>query len=116
MSRIDLSRTTGQVGENFEAQVSVESQHLGDTEVQVRSLPPGLRFDDATRSIVGIPNADGFYSVTVAVRKKRSPGIHFSTPGGAWFSERLSIDIYRPVDDTGEREAWEDKESLASTN
>jgi hypothetical protein len=109
VSRIDLSRTTGHVGEKFEAHINVESHRLGNTELKVRSLPPGLRFDAKSRAIVGVPKADGFYSVTVAVRKKRGPGIHFNTPGGAWFSERLDIDIFRPVDDLGEREAWEDK-------
>lgn len=109
VSRIDLSHTTGQVGQKFEAEVQLHSKRLGESEVQVRSLPPGLRFDPETRTIVGVPEADGFFAVTVAVRKKRGPGVHFSTPKGAWFSERLNIDIYRPIDESGERDAWQDK-------
>ena len=109
VSRIDLSKTTGQVGQKFESHIAVESQRLGDAEFKVRSLPPGLKFDSKTRTIRGIPEADGFFSVTVAVRKRRGPGVHFSTPHGAWFSERLSIDIYRPIDESGERDAWEDR-------
>ncbi len=109
VSRIDLSQTTGQVGEEFEADVVLHSQRLGPSEVKVQSLPPGLRFDAETRTIAGVPEADGFFSVTVAVRKKRGAGVHFSTPHGAWFSERLSIDIFRPIDEKGEREAWQDR-------
>lgn len=109
VSRIDLTQTTGQVGAKFEADITLHSKRLGEAEVKVRSLPPGLQFDPQSRKIVGVPEADGFFSVTVAVRKKRGKGIHFSTPHGAWFSERLSIDIYRPVDEGGEREAWQDR-------
>jgi hypothetical protein len=109
VSRIDLSQTTGEIGKEFEARVHVESQRLGDPEFKIRTLPPGLRFDASTHTNVGVPEADGFYSVTVAVRKRRGAGIHFNTPGGAWFSERLSIDIFRPVDESGERKVWQDK-------
>ena len=109
VSRIDLSQTTGQVGEKFKADVTFQSQRLGETEVEVRSLPPGLRFDAESMTIVGVPEADGFFAVTVAIRKERGSGVHFSTPQGAWFSERLSIDIYRPIDEDGERGAWQDK-------
>ena len=80
----------------------MHTRELGEAEVKVRSLPPGLHFDEETMQIKGVPKADGFFSVTVAVRKKRGPGIHFSTPEGAWFSERLDIDIYRPVDESAE--------------
>ena len=109
VTRIDLSQTAGQVGEKFEAKVLLHSQRLGNAEVKVRSLPPGLRFDPETRMILGVPEADGFFAVTVAVRKERGRGVHFSTPHGAWFSERLSIDIFRPIDEDRERQAWQDR-------
>jgi len=115
VSRIDLSRTTGEVGEKFEAQVEFESLRLGKAQVEVRSLPPGLHYDAESRTITGVPSADGFFSVTVKVRKARSRGIHFSTPEGAWFTERLSLDIYRPIDDGSERPAWQDK-GIAANN
>jgi hypothetical protein len=99
VSSIELSQTVGNVGEAFESEIALHSRRLGDTEVKVRSLPPGLRFDQERMAIIGVPKADGFYSVTIAVRKKRGAGIHFDTPEGAWFSERLDIDIYRPIDD-----------------
>lgn len=102
VSGIELSRSVGHVGQKFKSEVSMNARELGETEVRVRSLPPGLRFDEETMRIEGVPKADGFFSVTVAVRKKRGPGIHFSTPEGAWFSERLDIDIYRPVDEGGD--------------
>lgn len=99
VTSIELSRTVGNVGEAFVSEVAYNSRRLGKAEVKVRSLPPGLRFDEAKMAIVGVPKSDGFYSVTIAVRKKRGAGIHFNTPEGAWFSERLDIDIYRPIDD-----------------
>ena len=102
VSGIELSRSVGHVGQKFKAEVSMHTRELGEAEVKVRSLPPGLRFDEESMEIRGIPKADGFFSVTVAVRKKRGPGIHFNTPEGAWFSERLDIDIYRPVDESGD--------------
>ncbi len=99
VSSIDISRSVGQVGQKFKAQVSMHSPDLGEAEYRVGSLPPGLHFHQESMSIEGIPEADGFFSVTVSVRKKRGPGIHFSTPEGAWYSERLDIDIYKPVED-----------------
>lgn len=97
VSRIELSRSVGSVGQKFQAEISMHSSALGESEIKVRSLPPGLRFDEKKMLIEGVPEADGFFSVTVAVRKKRGPGIHFNTPEGAWFSERLDIDIYKPI-------------------
>lgn len=108
VSRIELSRTVGHVGQKFKAEVSMHSRDLGDAEIRVRSLPPGLLFNEETKRITGIPEADGFFSVTIAVRKKRGPGIHFSTPEGAWFSERLDIDIYRPIDEGSERASYDE--------
>ena len=104
VSSIELSRSVGSVGQKFHSDVSLHSRRLGNAEVSVRSLPPGLRFDEKTMAITGVPTADGFFSVTIAVRKKRDKGIHFTTPHGAWFSERLDIDIYEPIDDAGDSE------------
>jgi hypothetical protein len=102
VTSIELSRSVGNVGEAFVSEVSIHTRRLGSTEVKVRSLPPGLRFDEKKMAIIGVPKADGFFSVTIAVRKKRDAGIHFDTPEGAWFNERLDIDIYRPIDEGSE--------------
>ena len=99
VSSIVLSRTVGNVGETFVSELQLLKRRQGEVEIQVRSLPPGLKFDLAKMAIIGVPKADGFFSVTIAVRKKRGSGIHFDTPQGAWMSERLDIDIYRPLED-----------------
>jgi hypothetical protein len=96
---INLSRTVGNVGAKFVSEVALLTRRSGEVEIEVRSLPPGLQFDRTKMAIVGVPEADGFFSVNIAVRKKRGRGIHFDTPEGAWFSERLDIDIYRPIED-----------------
>ena len=100
VSSIEISQTVGHVGQKFSADVDLHARRIGETEVKVESLPPGLRFDKEEMQIVGVPKSDGFFAVTVAVRKKRDKGIHFSTPEGAWFSERLEIDIYKPIEDS----------------
>lgn len=97
---INLSRTVGNVGAKFVSEVALQTLRGGEIEIEVRSLPPGLQFDQTKMAILGVPKADGFFSVTIAVRKKRGSGIHFDTPEGAWFSERLDIDIYRPIEDS----------------
>jgi hypothetical protein len=89
----------GNVGAKFVSEVALLTRRSGEVEIEVRSLPPGLQFDRTKMAIVGVPEADGFFSVNIAVRKKRGRGIHFDTPEGAWFSERLDIDIYRPIED-----------------
>lgn len=99
VSSILLSRTVGNVGESFVSELQLLKRRHGEVEIEVRSLPPGLRFDETKMAIIGVPKADGFYSVTIAVRKKRGRGIHFDTPEGRWMSERLDIDIYRPLED-----------------
>ena len=45
VSSIELSKTVGHVGQKFKSKVAYHSRRLGETEVKVRSLPPGLRFD-----------------------------------------------------------------------
>ena len=99
VSSIQLSRTVGSVGEKFVSELALLTRRQAETEIEVRSLPPGLSFDKSEMKIVGVPKADGFFSVTIKVRKKRGPGIHFDTPQSAWYSERLDIDIYRPLED-----------------
>ncbi len=108
VSGINLSQTVGSVGEPFVSELALFQRRSGEVEIQVRSLPPGLHFEKSKMSIVGVPKADGFFSVTIAVRKKRGSGIHFDTPEGAWFSERLDIDIYRPIQDEVEGIAMND--------
>ncbi|MCP4447023.1 MAG: hypothetical protein GY811_16995 [Myxococcales bacterium] len=111
VSRIDLDRTTGEVAQKLEARIQLRGQRLGRAHVKVLSLPPGLEFDAEGLRIVGVPEANGFYSVTVTVtvRKKCGSGGYFSTPRGAWFSERFCIDIYRPIDERGEPDARQDR-------
>jgi hypothetical protein len=100
VSSIKLTRTVGSVGEKFVSELALLTRRqVGETEIKVRSLPPGLLFDESEMAITGVPEADGFFSVTIAIRKKRGPGIHFATPQSAWYSERLDIDIYRPIED-----------------
>jgi hypothetical protein len=99
VSSIVLSRTVGTVGEVFVSELQLLKRRHGELEIEVRSLPTGLRFDQSKMAILGVPKADGFFSVTIAVRTKRGRGIHFDTPEGAWMSERLDIDIYRPLED-----------------
>ena len=111
VSRINLSKTVGSVGDKFvstrggarsapaSCKVALQTSTSHEVEVEVRSLPPGLHFDRTKMAIVGVPKADGFFSVTIAARKERGSGIHFATPEGAWFSERHDIDIYRPIED-----------------
>jgi hypothetical protein len=100
VSSIQLSRTVGSVGEKFVSNLALLTRRQAETEIKIRSLPPGLHFDESKMAIVGVPEADGFFSVTIAVRKERGPGIHFDTPQSAWYSERLDIDIYRPIDES----------------
>lgn len=99
VSSINLSKTVGNVGDTFVSELAFQTSTSAEVEVKVRSLPPGLHFDRSKMAILGVPKSDGFFSVTIAVRKERGSGIHFDTPEGAWFSERLDIDIYRPIED-----------------
>jgi hypothetical protein len=107
VSSLDLSQTRGQVGAPFAAEVSYNAHRLGVPEYRVDSLPPGLKFDPRTARIEGVPKADGFFAVTVAVRKKRKPGMHFDTVDGAWYSQRFEIAIYKPVKEGDDMAGWE---------
>jgi hypothetical protein len=109
VSSLELSKTMGHVGKPFAARISYQATGLVSPEYRVDSLPPGLKFDPEKVRIVGIPKADGFFAVTIAVRKKRKPGLHFDTVDGAWHSERFEISIYKPVkDDEDDAGGWDD--------
>lgn len=98
VSRIELSRTSGEVGRPFQAEVAYHASHVREPEYSVSSLPPGLRFDSDEGTIVGVPEATGFFTVTVAIRNQRGPGMHFATPKTAWFTETFELAIYQPVE------------------
>lgn len=102
VNRIELSRTMGEVGRPFEADIAIHSRHLLETEYDLSSLPPGLSYDVEKNAIVGVPERAGFFNVTVAVRKARGKGVHFNTVEGAWFTEEFELAIYQPVEDTAE--------------
>lgn len=87
---------------------------MGTTEMKVGSLPGGLVFDAESQTISGVPESDGFFSVTIAVRKARAPGMRFTTPDNAWYSERLDIEIYKPIQD--EELVWGAEAPLASSD
>lgn len=116
VTSIRLSQSVGQVGEPFSSEIELHAKYMGKTQMQVKSLPPGLSFDEDSRRIVGVPKSDGFFSVTVAVRKLQEKGLNFVTPDSGWVSERVDIDIYQPIldDETEVSDATTDEEPIVS--
>lgn len=97
VSAIELTETRGEVGKRFDAEIEISAQRLGYRDVSVSNLPEGLTFDEATGKVKGTPLREGFYTVSVAVRKKRQKGIQGNSVGGNWFTEDIELSIYKPI-------------------
>jgi hypothetical protein len=96
---IEISSVRGEVGRPFAGEVTYETNYLRDPEWEVTDLPPGLRWDEKSRSIVGTPEKEGFFSVNVALRKKvdRKDGTHKPKADERWWPETFRIEVFKPV-------------------
>jgi hypothetical protein len=95
---IELSQTRGEVGKPFTSKLTFDSNYVTDADYSVSGLPPGLRWDEATASIVGTPKRDGFFTVNVAVRKKVERGrFHKPKVDERWWPQEIEISIYKPM-------------------
>lgn len=102
VSHMKLSRTFGEVGKPFQAEIAFSARRIDQPEYRVSSLPPGLRFDADKGVITGVPRHAGFYSVTVGVREEVVGGMHWNTVHTAWHTEEFEIAIYNPVEGGGD--------------
>src|SRR5690606_440177 len=97
---IKLDNVRGEVGRPFQSRLTWRSNYIGeaDAEIDVSGLPPGLRFDRATRAIVGTPTEAGFYKVNVAVRQPPPPEpAHRPHPDERWWPATFELEIYAPI-------------------
>ncbi len=96
---IALSNTRGEVGRAFSSEVSWRDNYLTEVEFSVANLPPGLRFDAASKSIVGKPERDGFSTINVAIRKKVDREFrHKPVPDERWWRAEFELAIYKPIE------------------
>ncbi|NNE19793.1 MAG: hypothetical protein HKN10_15080 [Myxococcales bacterium] len=97
VSNMHLSQTWGEVGRPFRSNLKLNTNLEKDREYSIANLPPGLRFDEKTGTIVGVPKKRGFYVVNVAVRRKIDDRpLRYVHPSGhdRWFSEEFELRIY----------------------
>ena len=97
---IELSSVRGEVGRPFSGEVTYETNYLRDPEWEVSGLPPGLKWDEIARAIVGTPKQDGFFTVNIALRKKvdRKDGTHRPKPDERWWPAKFRVEIFKPVE------------------
>jgi hypothetical protein len=97
---IQLDNLRGEVGRPFQSRLTFRTDYIDDPEFHAADLPPGLRFDSDSRSIVGTPKRAGFYRVQVSLRKRvpkeagRRP-----KPDERWWPADFEIEIYKPMVD-----------------
>ena len=95
---IELSNTRGELDRPFTSELSWRDNYLTEVEYSVTNLPPGLRFDAASKRIVGIPEREGFFTVHIAIRKKVDRGFgHKPKPDERWWRADFELQIYRPL-------------------
>ena len=96
---IELSETRGEVGRPFSSTVTWRSNYLEDPEFDVKGLPVGITFDVAKRELKGVPKHPGFYTVTVALRKKaKRDRTHRPQSDERWWPADFQVEIYKPVE------------------
>ena len=97
---IRLDNLRGEVGRPFESRLTWRDNYIEQPEFDVSGLPPGLRFDPASRRIVGTPTSAGFFPVSVAIRKHvpEETG-HRPHPDERWWPASFELEIYAPVGD-----------------
>jgi hypothetical protein len=95
-----LSQTFGEVGKPFRSDLKLNTNLDSNREYAIANLPPGLRFDEKSGAIVGVPKQKGFYVVNVAVRRKVDDRpFRYVNPSGhdRWFSEEFELRIYNQL-------------------
>jgi hypothetical protein len=96
---IRLSQTRGEVGREFAGDLTWDSNFLREPEFALTGLPPGLRFDDGERKVVGVPARPGFFQVQVAIRSRvEEKAPRRPTPEDRWWTEVVRIEIYDPIE------------------
>jgi hypothetical protein len=96
---ISLSETNGEIGRPFRADITWRDNYIDDPEISVTGLPPGLELDLAERAIVGTPTQDGFFTIQVAIRKRRpDEKLYRPRPDDRWWPAEFELSIYRPVE------------------
>ena len=95
---IQLEPLRGEAGKPFEATLTWRDNYIREPEFDVKGLPPGLRFDPASRKVVGTPKRAGFFTVNVAIRKRVSdePG-HRPHPDERWWPASFQLEIHAPL-------------------
>ena len=97
---IRLDTVRGEVGRPFKSRLTWNDNYIEEPEFDVDGLPPGLRFDPATRAITGTPRRAGFFTVNVAIRKRVPPSsTHRPKPDERWWPASFEFEIYRPMTD-----------------
>lgn len=97
---IQLEPLRGEAGKPFEASLTWRDNYIREPEFDVTGLPEGLRFDPATRKVVGKTKRVGFFTVNVAIRKQVSKESgHRPTPDERWWPATFELEIYAPMKD-----------------
>jgi hypothetical protein len=97
---IQLEPLRAEAGRPFEATLTWRDNYIREPEFDVSGLPPGLRFDPATRKVVGKPERPGFFTVNVAIRKQVSKESgHRPTPDERWWPASFQLEVYAPMKD-----------------
>ncbi|HEU5056081.1 MAG TPA: hypothetical protein VFU21_06135 [Kofleriaceae bacterium] len=97
---IQLEPLRAEVGRPFEATLTWRDNYIREPEFDVSGLPPGLRFDPATRKVVGKPARPGFFTVNVAIRKQVSKESgHRPSPDERWWPASFQLEVYAPMKD-----------------
>ena len=97
---MELSETRGEVGRAFTSELTYKTNYLENPEFRVSELPEGLRWDEASRAIVGTPTKPGFHSVNIAVRSAGEEKWHDKhKEDDRWWPTDFDIEIYRPIEE-----------------
>jgi hypothetical protein len=97
---IRLEPLRGEAGKPFEATLTWRDNYIREPEFDVRGLPPGLRFDPASRKVVGSTKKVGFFTVNVAIRKQvDADSGHRPAPDERWWPASFQLEIYAPMKD-----------------
>jgi hypothetical protein len=97
---VDLSKTIGEVGIPFRGQLIARASRIAHPQYAIAPLPPGLRFNENTGTLSGVPTKAGFYRLTVAVRE-RPPGATWHIPQASdrWWTDNTELAIYEAIHD-----------------
>jgi hypothetical protein len=96
---IDLAPRRGEVGAPFRATLTWRDNYIREPELSVAGLPPGLRFDPASRVVSGRPERAGFFTENLGVRQlPPTTKTHRPTLEERWWPASVELEIFEPVE------------------